>query len=132
AVAVDEDSDATRLTPDSPLKIGPGDQDLGQHGRQLDAERAEGDTADPALCLHDASRLDRDNLPEERQREGQPSDAGHYPLNDKCPGVDQCLDLRDVGLQWYVPPFLLISGPKDAARAPAVALCSRGSRPTEC
>src|SRR5579864_8619462 len=42
------------------------DQHVDEQAGHLDAERAEDDASDPALGLHDAARLDRHHLPDDR------------------------------------------------------------------
>src|SRR5258708_38998283 len=64
-----------------------------QGAGDLDPDGAEDDAPDPALRFHDAARLDRDDLVEEGDQEGQGADRADESLGEEHPVVDERLEL---------------------------------------
>src|ERR1700722_9402327 len=70
-----------------------GDERVGQRARNLNADGAEDDTADPFLRLRNAGRIDGHDLVHECDQEGEGADAGEQALRDENPVVDERLEL---------------------------------------
>ena len=64
-----------------------------QQAGHLHSDGAEDDAADPSLGLHNASRLDRDHLPDKRAHECEGANAAGQSLREAGPDLDQVLQL---------------------------------------
>src|ERR1700674_6067154 len=82
-----------------------------QRARHLDPDRADDDALDPLLRFKHRLGLDCGDLPQEGKNESQSADRADQRLADMDPGVDQVLDVGDVGfcsgeiLHWCLQAF---------------------------